>query len=380
MNNPPFQAVDASRVREEALDWFIRRRDESFGAEEEKALQAWLAADAAHRQAFEHWHGEWQAFDEIPQKMRGLLQRNLAYDQAMNAAGSAGARRPVIGRGGQQDGVALDGRFAPGPRPTRRRVLAPALAAAVLAATGGSGLLAWRHWQAQPVFAQVFSTQRGQQAEVSLPDGTRLRLDTATRLEVTYYRQRREVRLVDGQAMFAVQSDAQRPFQVLAGPLRVTVVGTRFSVRHTPEIPGGGGAHVAVDEGTVRVESAITQSGEPSIAPGAGQVALLSAGQQITGDAAGELTAVSSIPATRIAPWREHRVCLDNQRLDRALAEMARYADPQLVIRDPAVAALSVTGVFDPRDMATFRRALSASLPVRLKDAGGGVAEVVLAQ
>ncbi|MFT3815827.1 MAG: FecR domain-containing protein [Acidovorax sp.] len=371
MSNPPFQATDASRAREEALDWFVRRRSENFGAQEERAFQAWLTADPAHRQAFDHWQREWQAFDDIPQDVLGLLQRNLAYDQAMEAASSAGADRLVA-----RPAEAPEER----PGPSRRRVLAPALAvAAVVAVTGGTGLLAWNHWQTQPVFMQAFSTQRGQQTDVRLPDGTRLRLDTATRLEVSYYRQHREVKLLDGQAVFIVQSDAGRPFHVLAGPMRITVVGTRFSVRHTPEIPGGQGVDVAVEEGKVRVERNATQAGG-SPAPGAGQAIILTAGQQISSDAAGLLSAVFPVTGGDIAPWRDNRVRFDNQRLDVALAELARYGDPQLLIRDPAVAAMPITGVFDPRDMATFRRILPASLPVRLKTASGGVAEVIMAR
>lgn len=356
MNTPSSPPADASRAREEALDWFVRRRNEGFGTGEERAFQSWLAADPSHPPAFDHWQREWQAFDDIPQDMRSLLQRNLAYDQAMEAASSAGADRlsPAM--------------------PSRRRMLAPTLAAAALAAvTGSAGLLAWSHWQAQPVFVQAFSTQRGQQSDVALPDGTRLRLDAATRLEVSYYRQRRDVKLLDGQAVFAVQGDAARPFHVLAGPVRVTVVGTRFSVRHTPQVPGGAGVHVAVEEGKVRVERGAGQ------AEGT-EAVILTPGQQIASDTAGALSAVVPVAPGGIAPWRENRVRFDNQRLDQALAELARYGDPKLLIRNPAVAALPITGIFDPRDMATFRRLLAASLPVRLEPASGGTAEVVMAR
>lgn len=348
-------AITASRIREQALDWFVRRRDaQGWGEADEQGYQAWLAADARHREALDRWQGEWQAFDAIPPDMRELLRRNLAFDQAMVAAGPAGAGR----------GPAM---------PSRRRVLAPALAIAVVGAVAGAiGWQVWGHWQAQPVYAQSFSTPRGQQAEVPLPDGTRVRLDTATRLQATYYRQRREITLIDGQAVFAVQADATRPFHVLAGPLRVTVVGTRFSVRHTPGQPGVGGVQVAVEEGQVRVAR---QVGGDAVA------VLLAAGQQVSADAAGTLSAIAPVAAgAGIAPWREHRVRFDNQRLDHALAELRRYRDVPWVIRDPAVAALRVTGVFDPRDLATIGRVLPASLPVRLRMGADGLTELVPAR
>ncbi|MFT4195875.1 DUF4880 domain-containing protein, partial [Ottowia sp.] len=93
MSSPSAWNPDASRIREEALDWFVRRQDEGFGTGEEQAFQAWLAADAAHRAAFDRWQGEWQAVGEIPPEVRGLLQRNLAHDQALEAARGAGAGR-----------------------------------------------------------------------------------------------------------------------------------------------------------------------------------------------------------------------------------------------------------------------------------------------
>lgn len=357
MSRPPSQASAPSPLREDALDWFVRRRGESFAPADEQAFQAWLAADAAHAEAFAAWQGQWQSFDAIPADSRRRLEANLAYDQAMEAASAHGASNLRHG--------------TPDPARPARRMLVPALCAMLLlaAVSGGAGLLAWQ--QTQPLFTQAFSTGRGEQTNLMLPDGTRIGLDTATRLEVTFYRGRREARLLDGQALFAVQSDATRPFDVLAGATRVSVVGTRFSVRHTAGMRGDDGVHVAVEEGLVRVAPLAPA------AAGATPVQLLP-GQQIYSDASGHLDAVAAVAGAGIAPWRDGRVSFVNQRLDRALAELARYRDPKLVIHDESVAALRVTGVFDPLDPETFRRVLPQSLPVRVKDAHG-VMEVVRA-
>jgi transmembrane sensor len=53
-----------------------------------------------------------------------------------------------------------------------------------------------------------------------------------------------------------VQADPDRPFDVLAGPLRITVLGTRFSVRYTADASVPGGVRVAVEEGRVKVAPA----------------------------------------------------------------------------------------------------------------------------
>ncbi|WP_286185349.1 FecR family protein [Acidovorax cavernicola] len=332
-SSPPTE--EALRLRQEVLDWFVRRQRTQWGASDERAFQAWLGADARHGEAFREWESRWRAFDAIsPETVAGW--RN-----------------------------GFEGRAATAP--TRRGFLKPAF---VLAASGmavGAGYLGWRHVQAQPVFEQAFATRRGQQLEAPLPDGSRLRLDTATRLEVRLFRDRREVTLVDGQAVFSVQADAKRPFDVLAGPLRVRVVGTRFAVRHTPGMPGADGTRVSVEEGKVRVTRRTTD---------ATSEVFLTAGRQVESDAHGVFSAVSAVAREGIAPWRDHRLSFVDTPLARALAELERYGSTGLVVNDPAVAALRLSGTFDPRDARTLRLALASALPVRLKEAGT-VAEIV---
>lgn len=336
-------------IDDDALDWFVRRTGGGFGAHDEAAFQAWLAADAGHRSAYARQQADWVALDRLPAAGLDILRANLKADLAAEAAAV---------------------------RPSRRGFLVPAFSVAAVAAVAGvAGVVGWNHWQAQPVFAQDFSTQRGQQLEVRLPDDSRLRLDTATRVQVAYYRQRREVKLSAGQAVFSVHGDAARPFDVLAGPLRITVVGTRFSVRHTPGLAGDGGVRVAVEEGRVRVRRVgADAAGDPSA-----ETLYLGAGQQTVGDAHGVLAPVSPVSTAGIAPWRDNRVSFDNTRLDQVLAELERYGDTRLVIRDAAVASLRVTGTFNPAQPDSFVRVLPQAAPVRLR-AADGVMEIVRAR
>jgi len=356
MTSPEPTPAVGPGLRQEVLDWFVRRHREVWSAEDEATFAMWLVADARHRDAYAQWSSRWQMLDAVPADTVAALRRTLQRGKALHA-------RPAAPAG------------AAPARPDRRALLIPAFSVAALAVVaGGTGYAAWSHLQAQPVFAQAFGTQRGQQLEVPLPDGSRLRLDTATRLEVTYYRQRREVRLLEGQAVFSVQGDAARPFHVLAGGVRVTVVGTRFAVRHTPAIAGAEDVTVSVEEGKVRVAR------EDAAAEDIGADAVdLAAGQQVTSDRRGTLAAVTAVPREGIAPWREHRISFVDTPLARALAELDRYANTGLVVRDPVVAQLRLTGTFDPRDAATLARLLPRALPVRLLRTGN-VTEVVQAR
>ncbi|ENO87170.1 FecR family protein, partial [Thauera linaloolentis] len=250
----------------------------------------------------------------------------------------------------------------------------PRFAPAALAVTGlAGGWLGWAAWQRWPLHEQRFSTARGSTREVVLPDGSTLWLDTATQAEIAYYRGGREVRLSGGQAMFDVRADAGRPFHVLAGALRITVVGTRFSVRHAAGGMFGQGVYVSVEEGRV----AVVRSGGPATLFQVAEAIELGAGQSVAADAQGHLGAAVRAPDGEPAAWRHGRIDFADATLGQALAEFERYGPVSLVVRDPAVAALRVHGSFAWREQDAFARALPRVLPVRLRRLADGRAEIV---
>lgn len=365
MSAPLHNGQAAQEPDSQALDWFVRR-GRGLDAAEQADFQAWLAAHPAHGASLARWEDDWSELDALPAAGILALKRDLAAQQAeasgSDAAGPhAAGHRP--GRLGRRHDTA---------KPRRRAfggwLAGAALAAAALAAVG-LGWLAWGQGQ-RPLYTHSYATARGEQRDVDLPDGSKLRLDTASRVEVAYFRGRRQVRLPEGQAFFEVAADAQRPFDVLAGPARVTVVGTRFSVRYTPGMPGGDGVRVAVEQGRVRVAPAGRWQMLAALF-GAGGAVELSAGQQVAGNAAGEPGRISAVPAAGVAPWRDSRVSFDDTPLAQAIAEFERYGPTGLAVRDPATAALRLTGTFNPHRIDNFVRILPQVLPVRLSERGG---------
>jgi transmembrane sensor len=367
-------ALDAAAMDDVALDWFVRRRGPGTPADD-AAFTAWLEQDPAHRAAYERHEQDWDALDALPAagiaQLRADLNRDLQAEQRSSRRASTRAATQAPSTRAHSAGW-------------RAWLMQGTFAFALVLACGG-GYLAWDHWQRQPVFTQQFASARGQQLDITLPDGSRLRLDTATRAEVTLYRTRREVRLPEGQAVFQVQNDATRPFDVLAGPLRVTVIGTRFSVRHTPGMTQDGGVRVAVEEGRVRVAraaagaatGAASRSGfEPSGALPSADAIELGAGQQVASDATGRLGSIAQVASAGIAPWREGRISFQDTPLSAAIAEFERYGPTGLVIADPEVGALRLTGTFDPMRTGNFKLALPRVLPVQLR-AQGDTVEIV---
>jgi transmembrane sensor len=331
------KALDA-----QALDWFVRAQG-GLSAEEEGQLQQWRSARPAHQQAYARWQTPWQQLEQLPAdglaRLRHRLQADLAREQA--------------------------------PRPSAsgiwRRWLALPTAALTL---GCTAYLGWWHWMQQPTFEAHYATTRGVQQQMTLPDGSQLRLDTLTRLDASLYRQRREVRLQEGQAQFNVAHDASQPFTVRAGQVRVTVVGTRFSVRYTPQTTGDDHVQVAVQEGLVRVEpDRDGQADAPLHAAATGTTGtsvLLHAGEQVLAAQDGLLQTLPTLSVGSTPAWLHYRVTLDNTPLSAALAEFERYGPTRLQLANADVGLLRVTGSFDARHLGNFLRALPQVLPVRV--------------
>lgn len=333
-------------IETQAATWFVRRQGD-HRAEDEAAFQAWLALSPTHRLAYEQVANAWQALDQLPE-----------HDVARLRAGFARAE-PVTHNLGR-----------PALTSPARRSFVPrfALAGTAFAFAGGS-MLGWNYWRNNPTFTERYETRRGEFQTVSLPDGSTMELDTETHVEARLFRHRREVQLVRGQAMFTVQSDADRPFNVLARTVTVTVVGTRFAVRCTDTGLENGNVRVEVAEGRVRVGSAPAGGGLQ-------RVVELAAGQAVVIDADGLLDQVNAISPTEVAAWRQGRVTFDNTPLLRALQEFERYETTNIVISDPAVGAMRLTGSFNVGQVDRFAHALPRVLPVRLR-ARGNVTEIV---
>src|SRR4030095_4761575 len=89
------------------------------------------------------------------------------------------------------------------PRVTRRRVLRTGVA---LAAASVAGIAIYLR------SGTTYATEIGEQRDVALEDGTRVRLDTDSEIRVSMNDERRHVQLRRGRAHFAVAADSTRPF------------------------------------------------------------------------------------------------------------------------------------------------------------------------
>ncbi|MET0272953.1 MAG: FecR domain-containing protein [Phenylobacterium sp.] len=299
----------AAEIDDAAAAWAARIDRAPLSPSQDQALDAWLAADSRRQGAFA--------------KARAVL---LHLDRARAL-------------GADYDPEAF---VAEAPRPSRRWMLgAGGAIAASLAATVGVGI--WAQ-------SGRYATRRGEVRLVTLADGSALTLNTATRVAVRYSEARRDIHLIEGEALFDVAKNAQRPFVVDTGDVRVRAVGTSFTVRKLP----GRTTEVLVREGVVE----ITRVGAAPVAASAAPVRL-AANQRATASRAEPITPAVLAPAdvSRELAWREGMIAFEGTSLGAAAAEFARYSDPKIVIDDPVLAERTITGLFSASNPEGFARA-----------------------
>jgi len=242
---------------------------------------------------------------------------------------------------------------------TRRRVaglLGVGGLAALLVAGGG-----W-YWR-QPVYSVALATGHSQMLEKTLPDGTRLSLAARTRGSIAYYRDRREVRLDEGEIRFEVTPDAERPFTVATRWGHARVLGTTFTVSARENR-----MRVAVAEGRVGVWPTPDAAGEPAAVAQRGE-AIESDGQR--------LGPARPVEPDAVGAWRQGWLVFDNTPLPEALARWNDYLQrPVRLGASPQLDTLRLSGSFPLRNPQAFLAGLPDILPVRVVHAPGGAATV----
>jgi transmembrane sensor len=197
-----------------------------------------------------------------------------------------------------------------------------------------------------------FVTKIGQHHRFFLDDGSVVDLNTQSHILVRFSETQRVVELLQGEALFDVAHDSQRPFRVVSGGRQIEDVGTRFGVRKYSR-----GLAVVVAEGRVSV-SGVTDGGPAS---GAAAATIdLGAGDavEIQADAPAAISRLDAAAVGRRLSWVNGVLQFENDSLLEIVNEMNRYDTRELVIASPELAKLRLGGKFRPTDPLGFGQAL----------------------
>lgn len=325
----PSQRPPSRDATKAAADW-LSRRDAGWTPDDEQAFNEWLAASAEHATAWTELQQTWKAFDRTSDpRIAAEMLREL------------------------------------GVRRRRRR-----LRAYTLSAVGGlAAILAFVTFQpaSPPVAPNASVVARSlitRPAHRTLSDGSVVELNADAEIAVNFTETRRDVRLLRGEALFAVAKNPARPFIVTAGNVTARAVGTQFSVSF--------GTHetaVLVTEGRVAVARI---DPEHSAADATADSVLVEAGRRVSiaADPAApsmpQSETISLPDQERILAWRGPRLTLSNTPLSEAVAALNRENRTQITIQSEALAQMRLSGVFRADNAEGFVRLLEESYGVRV--------------
>jgi len=305
-------------AKAEAAVWVARLHSDARSERTQARFRRWLAASPMHRQAFERMMRIWDATADL---------RRIAPPE------------PVL-------------------RPTRRATVVSALTLSVAVLIVAAARLFMLPTKQGSPGLLTFATAVGERHSNTLADGSRIMLNTNSRVRVTLGRYIRQVTLDKGQARFEVAHDPSRPFSVRAGEQQIVATGTVFDVRWTDE-------HLIV----VLVE------GHLAILPGSAAPtaeALRIAPTLEAGDRLEFETPSRAIKSTarieRDEAWVTGRVMFDSTHLGAAVAEINRYAPRPIELTDPALDSLLVSGTFSVDDSRAFVRAVADMFKLTLNE------------
>jgi transmembrane sensor len=248
----------------------------------------------------------------------------------------------------------LRSRFAlPTPTPRKPR---KALGAAALLVLLGAGLA----WFDPAYQSEQYHTLVGERRLVKLADGSHMTLDSDSRATVTWHLRSRRIELLAGQALFDVTKTLVRPFQVDAGVAQVNVLGTLFSVSHLNDA-----VRVNLVRGAVRVNDTTEARHAVELVPGQ-QVEVR---QRL-------LRTPIAIDADAAIAWKDSRLIFERTPLAEALAQIQRYRKAAIVLDDPSLASLPISGVFDNRNVEDLLNLLPSILPLSLNAEADGTLHV----
>ncbi|HEY4123474.1 MAG TPA: FecR domain-containing protein [Rhizomicrobium sp.] len=307
--------TNATEIGLRAAEFLQRRRFWQWTETEQAQLDAWLSQSLAHRVAFvrlEAGQGRTEriAALQIPQQPRSFLRGYAAL------AGKA--------------------------------TIAVVLCAALTA--GG-------FYFSQPKY-RSFQTPVGGREIVTLGDGSKIELNTNTVVRTDVSADHRAALLEKGEAYFQIAHDVGHPFVVTAQGHRITVLGTKFSVRADARE-----TKVTLFEG--RVWFTAKDSGAAS------QSAMLLPGDSVIATA-DKMSVIknTSRELSRDLGWRRGVLVFGNTSLTEAAAEFNRYNTQQIVIADRETGALRVGGTFPATSAEDFTHLVRSVLGLRVQKRG----------
>jgi transmembrane sensor len=325
---------------EQAAAWCLRLSEGSLTTAGQDSFDTWLESDDSHRQAFDDAIRIWRA-----------VERAGATPELVNMRTGALATF----RRGQR---------ARWRSPRAPRLWQAACAAVAAALVVGIGAL-WLQGLPRP-----YQTAVGERRVVVLSDGSKVSLDAATKVEVRYRADRRELRLDYGRAKFTVAKNLKQPFTVAVADKIVLATGTEFSVELVR-----GQVRVILYQGHVAVLERAGGMAPPARVALAGAAAPadkgLAPGRELIVPVAMDVARVVPVDTVSSLSWEGGQLIFVDEPLSSAVERVNRYSKDKLSVGDSSAGRVLVSGVFAAGDTSAFLEGVTGIFPVKIRDQDG---------
>ncbi|WP_417551308.1 FecR domain-containing protein [Methylophaga sp.] len=306
-----------TKALHDATNWYVQLTSGSATEQDRQVWKEWLNADPANKLA-------WQQVEEVTNCFMGL---NTKTSMAV-----------------------LNRRYVATPSLNGRRQFVKNLG--LLLAVSSAGWLTykekpWYHFMAD------YSTAKGEVQKFRLDDGSRLVLNTDTKVSIHFDEQVRSVRLLQGEVYVETAQETNplyRPFIVQTLHGTVTALGTRFSTRIY-----NNRSCVNVFEDAVEVRPI----------DGLGDKVVVNAGEEV------KFTSMlfqqkMLFDMSAADAWTKGFIIVDNMPLAKVIDELSRYR--RGVVRcDPAIADLEISGAFPITDVDAALLSIAKTLSIRIE-------------
>lgn len=326
-----------------AMDWLLTLEEGDISHKERAAFNAWLGANTRHSEAFERVTALWGEFD----------QAKVLADYAVSDENTALIAEDIRTN-------TRWGHFHPG---------ALAKYAASFAMIVGLGFMMLQYSFLDAPHPQgSYQTAVGEQKTIALPDGSTIELNTDSRVEYTFTDISREIRLISGEAFFDVASNKAKPFSVLTNNGSVTAIGTAFTVRVLEKK-----LNVLVSEGRVALSLLPTSKDGNQLYPEniseTPEVIELIEGQSTIVEN-GTQQVIQDVDAERMIEklsWRQGVLAFSGSPLSEVVADVSRYTDVEIIVKDEALRTMPVTGYFGIGEVEEMIEALELMAGIKVE-------------
>lgn len=323
---------DEERYKEASL--WVERLSEGLSPEEEVGLRDWLAADSANQTVLEKMAVLWDKMDSLS-RLSALVPQ---------------PKQTLVKDSNRKSYVAFAASFV------------VSLAA----------LFLWNESQrpdlqiSQPPAELVYETAIGERQVRLLEDGTKITLNTGSRVSVRYTKGARLLHLESGEVHVQVAKDPLRPLSVVAGDHVVQAIGTAFNI----ELMNDREIELVVTEGTVRIGDQASAFDAPLknveiTLPSSATV--IAAGQELV---TGETEVTRSISSDDIEvrlSWREGNLIFRGETLAEAAREVERYTGVEFFFVDENLKQVRVSGYFRAGDVEGMLAVLKENFEVEFQ-------------